>query len=71
MDEIYLEKERSHWLSVSFCLDIASALFYCLLFQNKYNNRNGLECAADLDDADMLLREYFGYPINSPNNHDE
>ena len=71
MDEIHMEKERSHWLSLSFCLDIASTLFNCLLFPNKYNSRNGLECAADLDDADMLLHEYFGYTICSSNHIDE
>lgn len=71
MVDIYLQKKVSFWLSLSFCLDIASTLFKCLVFQNENPYRSGLECTADLDDADMLLHEYIGFTFCSSNHIDE
>lgn len=72
MDEfIHLQKKKSLWLPFSSLLEIASALFNCLLSQDKGNNNSDFECAADLEDAEMLLHEYFRYTVYPPGHHDQ
>lgn len=60
MDESCAEERKTFWQSLLLYMDAGLTFFNDLSVQNR-TNRSGLECAADLDDANMLLDEYSAY----------